>query len=106
MIDGGMRVRVETELASAVTVGDVTVTPRSQSLVVSLPFGQLVWKRPTDVLVERGGRTDRIRVTDTTRIIVLGLCALVAALATAMVLSTVRRTRRQASCASHERRSR
>ena len=91
-----MRVQVETESAPAVTMGDVTVTPRAQVLVVSLPFGQLVWKRPADVLVERGGRTERIRVMDTTRIVALGLASLIAALAAVEVVGIARRMRRGA----------
>ena len=91
-----MLVQVETESAPAVTMGDVTATPLAQVLVVSLPFGQLVWKRPTDVLVERGGRTERIRVMDTTRIVALGLASLIAALAAVEVVGIARRMRRGA----------
>ena len=91
-----MRVQVETESAPAVTMGDVTVTPLAQALVVSLPFGQLVWKRPTHVLVERGGRAEHIRVMDITRIVALGLASLIAALAVVEVVGFARRIRRGA----------
>lgn len=55
----------------AVTAGDVTVTPQSWALSIRLPFGGLVWNRPTAVLVSQNGRSRRIPVVDVTRIVVL-----------------------------------
>jgi hypothetical protein len=58
---------------SPVQVGDITVTPQSRALIVRLPFGGLVWRRPTAVLVERAGQTSRIPIVDVTRVVQLAL---------------------------------
>ena len=58
---------------SPVQVGDITVTPQSRAMIVRLPFGGLVWRRPTAVLVERAGQTSRIPIVDVTRVIQLAL---------------------------------
>ncbi len=91
-----MRIHVETESAAPISVGGVTVTPRSQALILSFPFGQLVWNRPTEVVVERDGRTERIRVVDISRAFQLGLYALAAALGVAIAVGSARRARRAA----------
>jgi hypothetical protein len=62
--------------AQPVTVDDVTVTPRSRALVVRLPRGELVWNRPTAVLVEQDGQARRIPIVDVTRILQVGLLGL------------------------------
>ncbi len=59
-----------------VTVGDVTVTPQSRALTFRSRFGGFVWNRPTAVLVERGGKTERLPIIDVTRAILLGLVGL------------------------------
>ena len=79
-------------LAEPVTVDDVTVTPRSRALVVRLPWGGLVWNRPTAVLVERDGRVRRIPIVDVTRILQAGLMGLVVLAAGVSVLWFRRRT--------------
>jgi len=58
---------------SPVRAGDITVTPQSRALIVRLPFGGLVWRRPTAVLVERAGQTSRIPIVDVTRVVQLAL---------------------------------
>lgn len=63
---------------SPVQAGDMTVTPQSQVLIVRLPFGGLVWHRPTAILVERAGQTSRIPIVDVTRVIQLALLGVVA----------------------------
>ena len=75
--------------AEPVTVGDITVTPRARALVVRLPWGGLVWNRPTAVMVEQAGQVRRIQVVDVTRILQLGLLGLGLAIAVAV------------SCTSH-----
>jgi hypothetical protein len=67
--------------AEPVTVGEVTVTPRSRALVVRLPRGGFVWNRPTAVMVERAGQVRRVQVVDATRILQLGLLGLGLAIA-------------------------
>ena len=58
--------------APSITTGDATVTPRSQTVVVELPFAHLELSRPTDVIVERPGRTERHDIVDVTRLIQIG----------------------------------
>jgi hypothetical protein len=41
-----------------------------------LPFAQIVWNRPTAVVVERAGRVERVPVWDVTRVVQLVLLAL------------------------------
>jgi hypothetical protein len=69
--------------AAPVTVGDLTVTPRSRALVVRLPQGGFVWNRPTALTVERAGAVRHVPVVDITRILPLGALALAAATAAA-----------------------
>jgi hypothetical protein len=78
--------------AEPVTVGDITVTPRSRALVVRLPMGGLVWNRPTAVLVEQGGQARRIPIVDVTRIFQMGLLGLAVLTASASLLGFRHRT--------------
>ncbi len=66
-------IQLQTVAGSPVQAGDITVTPQSQALIVRLPFGGLVWRRPTAVLVERAGQTSRIPIVDVTRVVQLAL---------------------------------
>jgi hypothetical protein len=91
-----VRKRIETAWAqeasaAAVTVGDVTVTPRARALVVGLPQGGFVWNRPTAVTVERARAKRPVPVMDGTRLLQLGLLALAAAIAVARRRYTERR---------------
>ena len=65
----------QTVSGDSMTVGDVTVTPQSQALIVRWPFGGFVWNRPVAILVERDGSriVERMRVIDVTRLVQLGL---------------------------------
>jgi len=65
--------QLQTASGNPVTVGDVTLTPQSQALIVRWPAGGFVWNRPAAILVERGGQTERIPIVDVTRIVQLGL---------------------------------
>ena len=47
---------------------DVVVVPQSKALVVRLPFGGLVWNRPTAVLVTQNNQTTTIPISDPTRL--------------------------------------
>ena len=67
-------IKWQTVSGEAVTVGDVTVVPQSQALMLRWGrYGGLVWNRPAAILVERGERTERIPVVDFTRVAQLGL---------------------------------
>ena len=65
-----------TTLGEPITAGETRITPQSRALVVRLPFGGLVWNRPTGVLVERPGQSEKIPVVDVTGTAVLALTAL------------------------------
>jgi hypothetical protein len=77
--------------AEPVTVDDVTVTPRSRALVIRLPNGELVWNRPTAVLVEQDGQARRIRIVDVTRLLQAGLVGVAVLTASASLLGFRRR---------------
>jgi hypothetical protein len=65
--------QVQTVVGQPMTIGDITVTPQSQALIVHLPIGGFVWNRPTAILVEQEGQTKRISIRDVTRILQLWL---------------------------------
>ena len=79
-----MNVQWVTQTAEPVTVGESTVTPRFRKLVVQWREGGLVWQKPTDLLHERGGQTERCRIIDVTRLAQAGL--VFGALATAVIM--------------------
>jgi hypothetical protein len=54
-------------------VAGMRVTPQSQAFSIRLPFWGFVYNRPTAVLIERGGETERIPVVDVTRLTLIGL---------------------------------
>lgn len=62
-----------------VSAGEVTVTPQAQALIVRRPNGGLVWNRPSAIVVEQSGQTQRIPIYDLTRILQLSLFAISAA---------------------------
>ena len=76
--------QVQTVVGQPVIVGDISVTPQSQAIIIRLPIGGFVWNRPTALLVEQGGQAKRIPIRDLTRILQLGL------LGFCVVLSIVR----------------
>jgi hypothetical protein len=78
-----------------VTVRGCTVTPVSKVLSVRLPFGGFVWNRPQAVLVERDGRVERIPILDVTRLVQLGLLALVLVVRLASTYMAARSSRRK-----------
>ena len=90
-----MRVRFAVNSGTPISVGAVTVTPRSQAMLVTSPFGNFVWNRPTEVLSARAGRTERIRIVDVTRLAQLGFFALGVLIATVVLVGSARRGRRE-----------
>jgi hypothetical protein len=70
--------------AAPVTLGDVTVTPRTRALVIRLPQGGFVWNRPTALTVQQAGTVRHLPVVDVTRLLQLALLALAAAIAVAV----------------------
>jgi hypothetical protein len=79
-------VQVQTTSSQSVTVGDVTVTPQSQALIVRLPFGVFVWNRPTAILVEQNGVTKRLPIVNVTRILQLSLLSFILAISIASLV--------------------
>jgi hypothetical protein len=58
----------KTQVGEPVIVGERTITPQSQFVMVRFPFGGFVWNRPTAVLVTENGQTHTIPITDPTRL--------------------------------------
>ncbi len=69
-------VQLQTISGDPIPVGDVTVTPQSQALIVRWPNGGFVWNRPVAVLVDRDGETERVPIIDVTRVVQIGLMGL------------------------------
>lgn len=60
-------IQIETQTGEPLTVGETTITPQSQALIVRWPRGGFVWNRPIGVIVDRGGQTRHIPIVDVTR---------------------------------------
>ena len=54
-------------------VGGQTLTPEAQVVTVNTRFGGFVWNRPTAVLVDRDGATERVPIVDVTRYALMAL---------------------------------
>ncbi len=76
MKEDSQKFELQTKSGESVTVGDVSVTPRSQALTIRWPQGGWVWNRPHSLIVQRGEETEHIPVLDITRILQVGLYAL------------------------------
>ena len=76
MKEDSKRFELQTKSGKTVTVGNVAVTPQSQSLAIRWPQGGWVWNRPLSLVVQRGEETQHIPVLDITRILQLGLYSL------------------------------
>jgi hypothetical protein len=76
-----------------ITMGDVTITPQSQALILRWRFGGWVWNRPVAVLVERGEQVKRIPIVDVTRVVQVGLLGLSLAFSTLIFLRSMRQRR-------------
>jgi hypothetical protein len=75
---------------ATILVGDRSVTLEALTVVVKLPFGGIAWTRPSAVIVERGGKVERIPIHDVTRIVRATMLALPVALS--LVILTRRGT--------------
>jgi len=81
----------QTVSGDRLAVGNLSITPQSQALVLRLPFGGLVWNRPVAILVQRGEQTERIPIVDVTRVAQLGLLGLSLVFAILAILARPRR---------------
>jgi hypothetical protein len=86
-------IQCQTVSGEQVTVGDVTLTPQSQALTVRWPNGGFVWNRPTAVLVERGGQTERVPIVDVTRVAQLTLLGLGIVFSIVTLMLSIRKRR-------------
>jgi hypothetical protein len=59
-----------------VAISDVTITPRSVSIVIEFSHAVWAWNLPVGIEVERNGIAERIPIVDSTRWILLSLTAL------------------------------
>lgn len=65
----------ETSDGNPIKVGDKTITPYSQALLVRIPYGGFVWNRPVALRVEQDGLVEEIPIVDVTRQAQLALTA-------------------------------
>jgi hypothetical protein len=84
----------QTEVGDKLTVGDITLTPQSQALVIRWPNGGLVWNRPVGVLVEQGEHKLRLPIVDVTRLAQLWLFGISVLLAVIWLISAVLQRRK------------
>lgn len=66
-----------------IVAGKRTITPEAWVLSLNTPFGGFVWNRPTAVLLETDGVTERVEIMDPTRLALMaiwGLGAVIVAL--------------------------
>lgn len=76
-------IRWEKQMGTAVQLDSKTITPQSQVLHVTLPFGGFVWQWPTVVSVSENGQTETVPIVDKTRTAVWriwGMAAVIIAL--------------------------
>jgi hypothetical protein len=66
-------VQFRTTSGEPVKKDDVTVTPISQALIITFPYGGFVWNRPLAIEVDDGKTIKRIPILDVTRIAQLSL---------------------------------
>ena len=88
----GNIVRWERRQSASQDIGDTTLTLESRALEVRLPFGGLVWNRPTAVVTRRRGEASRrTGISDGTSRTQAGM---VAGCVAAFVLTTLLRSKR------------
>jgi hypothetical protein len=68
------RVSLRRQRGNAIEVGGCAVSAESLILTLRLPSGVFVWQRPSAVVVEQDGRTNRLPIRDATRLV---QCALI-----------------------------
>lgn len=62
-------IQFKTVSGEPIQVEQTTLTPETQVLQISFPFGGFVWNRPTAVTVERYGQVETIPIQDVTRLV-------------------------------------
>lgn len=85
-------VQLKTYSGEETTIGDATITPQSQALILRWPSGGFVWNRPLAIVVERDGITERIPIVDVTLLAQAALLGLTVAFSVGiLILSALRR---------------
>ncbi len=90
-------IRLETQTGEPYTIGDTTITPQSQALIVRWPHGGLVWNRPIGMIVDRAGQIERLPIIDVTRYATWTFVGLTALFSVIISLTVAQRRR-----ATHE----
>jgi hypothetical protein len=88
-------IRLENIAAEPMVVGDTRITPQAQAFSLRVPFGGLVWNRPTAVLVERDDGTQRIPIVDVTRVAQIVLFVLVVKFSVIIIFLAAQRARQR-----------
>ena len=86
-------VQYQTISADHIVVGDTRVTLQTQTFTFRLPFGGMVWNRPSAVLVERDDGTQRIPIVDVTRVVQIVLFGLILSFSVIITLLAAQRAR-------------
>jgi hypothetical protein len=81
-----------------IKIGDASVTPQMQSVMLGWPYGRLVWNRPIAIVLEQDNQATRIPITDITRILIGGFLGLGLFFAMATILLSFQQRRK-----NHER---
>jgi len=86
-------IQYQTVSADPIVVGDTRVTPQSQALTIRLPFGGMVWNRPSAVLIERDDMTQHIPIVNVTRVVQIVLFGLILSFSAIITLLAAQRAR-------------
>jgi hypothetical protein len=76
MDKGNLGVRFINHPGKPIRIGEATLTPQSQAVVLRWPNGGFIWNRPVAVTVEQGGEVRSVPILDITRLIQVSLWAL------------------------------
>ncbi|MDM8519058.1 hypothetical protein QUF64_03360 [Anaerolineales bacterium HSG6] len=61
----------QTVSGAPLTHHNITVTPQSEVVTLKLPYGGVVWNRPTGILIEQDSKVETISIADPTRWILI-----------------------------------
>ena len=67
---------IKTLTRPSLTIENTRITPQSKLFTVERPSFQIIWHRPTGVLIEEENRTKVVPIWDVTRLLQVGLLTL------------------------------
>jgi hypothetical protein len=70
-------IALQTLSGESFSAGGATVTPQAQAFSLRLPFGGVVYARPTSLLIEQNGERRLVPIVDVTRMVQVALAAAV-----------------------------